>query len=59
LIDLLTPADLAKQLQVPIATLEKWRSRATNNTGPAFIKIGRHIRYDPADVEAWLVTNKT
>jgi predicted DNA-binding transcriptional regulator AlpA len=34
-----------------IATLQKDRVRGT---GPQYVKLGRHVRYRPADVEAWI-----
>jgi excisionase family DNA binding protein len=41
----------AKYLDLPPATLDVWVSRSK---GPRFYKVGRHRRYDPADVRAWL-----
>jgi predicted DNA-binding transcriptional regulator AlpA len=38
------------------STLEKFR--LTGN-GPAFMKIGRAVRYRPADVRAWLAGFRT
>ena len=38
-------------LQVPIATLYQWRH---HRCGPPVFKVGRHLRYDPAAVRAWL-----
>lgn len=38
-------------LRVPVGTLYQWRYR---RTGPRAFKVGRHLRYDPADVRAWL-----
>jgi excisionase family DNA binding protein len=48
---LLTPKDVAELLGVPEGTLEFWRYQ---NRGPAYIKVGRHVRYRPADIEAYL-----
>lgn len=48
---LLTPEDLAAELQVPVKTLYAWRYQST---GPRSIKVGRHIRYRRSDVETWL-----
>jgi DNA-binding transcriptional MerR regulator len=36
---------------IPIGTLDQW---AYKGVGPAYIKVGRHRRYRPEDVEAWL-----
>ncbi|ADL48868.1 MULTISPECIES: AlpA family transcriptional regulator [Micromonospora] len=38
-------------LRVPVGTLYQWRYR---RTGPRAFKVGRHLRYDPADVRSWL-----
>ncbi|BDZ56076.1 helix-turn-helix transcriptional regulator [Agromyces marinus] len=48
---LLTQHELAELLQMPERTLEDWRLRSS---GPAFLKIGRHVRYEFTDVLAWL-----
>lgn len=42
--------DVAAFLGVPIGTLYQWRHRGT---GPRAGRVGRHLRYDPADVRAW------
>lgn len=47
-----TPHEAAEYLGVPIKTLEKWRYI---REGPAFFKVGRHVRYDPEAVRRWLV----
>ena len=54
---LMTLDDVAEYLKVAKATLYSWRCKNENTgpeTGPRAIKIGRHVRYRPADVEAWL-----
>lgn len=43
-------ADLAHREGVPLATVYRWNSEGT---GPAFMRIGRHVRYRLTDVEAW------
>jgi len=48
---LLTIGELAKYLDVPIATVRAWRA---NRTGPRGIRVGKHIRYRSSDVEIWL-----
>jgi excisionase family DNA binding protein len=48
---LLSPAQLAEELGVPITTLYNWRWR---NLGPRSLKVGRHIRYRRADIDQWL-----
>jgi hypothetical protein len=47
-----TVSDTASFLQVPVATLYQWRH---HRCGPPAYKVGRHLRYDPAAVRAWLV----
>ena len=48
---LLTLAEVAEMLGVPVATLYQWRY---HGTGPVGIRVGRHVRYRTADVDAWL-----
>jgi excisionase family DNA binding protein len=48
---LLTIGEVAAYLSVPVRTLYMWR---TNGDGPRGMKVGRHVRYRPEDVEAWL-----
>jgi hypothetical protein len=40
----------ARWLEVSPSTLEKWR---VSGSGPAFIKFGRVVRYDPIDLDAF------
>ncbi|KOG51098.1 DNA-binding protein [Streptomyces virginiae] len=47
----LTPEDLASMLVVPIETIYGWRKK---RTGPPGFRVGRHVRYDPAAVHAWI-----
>lgn len=53
---LLSIVQVAEALAVPEATLRYWRHAGT---GPATIKVGRHVRYRREDVEAWLEANTT
>ncbi|HET6809821.1 MAG TPA: helix-turn-helix domain-containing protein [Acidimicrobiales bacterium] len=48
---LLTPEEVAKLLGVPIGTVYRWNYRGN---GPARLRIGKHVRYRPADVARWL-----
>ena len=49
---MLSPAQLGQRLgDVPLSTIYKWNSEGT---GPRFVKIGKHVRYRPSDVAAWL-----
>jgi predicted DNA-binding transcriptional regulator AlpA len=45
--------DLSEFLGVPVATIYHWRSIGA---GPPGYRVGRHVRYDPDQVRAWLVT---
>ncbi|MBB4667427.1 excisionase family DNA binding protein [Microbacterium marinum] len=48
---LLTQTELAEYLQVPVRTIEDWRTR---DYGPKFLRVGRRVRYRESDVDAWL-----
>lgn len=48
---LMTAQELADYLGVPLGTLYQWR---TKGAAPRAMKVGRHIRFRSADVEAWL-----
>ncbi|MFN7148956.1 MAG: helix-turn-helix transcriptional regulator [Microthrixaceae bacterium] len=52
---LLTQQEAADYLQVPSRTLESWRHR---RTGPAYVRVGRHVRYQRSDVDAWIDKNR-
>lgn len=43
--------DVASYLRVPVETLYRWRKV---KYGPPAARVGRHLRYDPADVRAWV-----
>jgi excisionase family DNA binding protein len=42
---------VAAYLGVPTKTLEQWRYVGK---GPAYAKVGKHVRYRRTDVDAWL-----
>lgn len=52
---LLSPEDVAAYLAIPLKTLYRWRY---HGEGPASYRVGRHVRYKPEDVEAWLDTRR-
>ncbi|WP_338703816.1 helix-turn-helix domain-containing protein [Streptomyces sp. Q6] len=52
---LLTVRQLAEYLDVPIQTLYMWSHLGT---GPTPIKVGRCLRYEPAEVRSWLAASK-
>lgn len=47
----LSSQDLADMLDVPLSTVRKWRVKGT---GPRGFMVGKHLRFDPADVQDWL-----
>ncbi|MFB7373175.1 helix-turn-helix transcriptional regulator [Streptomyces sp. NPDC056222] len=47
----LTPVDVAELLGVPIETIYQWRRK---RTGPRGFRVGRHVRFDPNDIRAWV-----
>lgn len=53
--DLWSVTQTAKFLKVPEGTLYQWRHR---RKGPPAGRVGRHLRYDPADVRAWFHDQK-
>lgn len=48
---LLDPRALAAYLNITEEALEKWRA---SKRGPAFVRVGRLIRYRQSDVDRWL-----
>jgi phage terminase Nu1 subunit (DNA packaging protein) len=51
---LLTEVAAAKLLKLSVRTLQAWRCRSM---GPAFVRVGRAIRYRYSDLIAWLRSN--
>ncbi|MFI9105790.1 helix-turn-helix transcriptional regulator [Streptomyces fildesensis] len=48
----LTPEDLVELLGLPsVETLYTWRKK---RLGPPAFRVGRHLRYDPVAVQAWV-----
>jgi len=43
--------EVSEYLGVPVQTLYSWRAR---RQGPPAARIGRHLRYRWADVDAWV-----
>lgn len=49
---LATPCEVSEALGIPEKTLANWRCQGN---GPKYLKLGgKHVRYDWADVNAWL-----
>ncbi|MFI1160209.1 helix-turn-helix transcriptional regulator [Streptomyces sioyaensis] len=52
----LTPEDLVTLFGLEsVETVYTWRKK---RTGPRGFRVGKHVRYDPADIRAW-VTQQT
>lgn len=49
--ELISIAELAHYLDVPVSTIYLWRSRGD---GPPGFKVGKRVRYRAADVVKWL-----
>jgi excisionase family DNA binding protein len=47
----LTETQVAEQLGLSVATLRAWRHRGR---GPRFLRLGRAVRYLPADLEEFV-----
>ena len=50
---LMTMAEVSELLGIPVSTLYGWRHRGEGSAG---YRIGRHVRYRRAAVEAWIET---
>lgn len=48
---LMTSDQVAELLQIPKRSLDQW---AYLGTGPRFVRVGRHRRYRPSAIDAWL-----
>jgi excisionase family DNA binding protein len=48
---LLSPSEVSRYLGVPLGTLANWRYQGR---GPAFLRVGRHVRYRSEDVATWV-----
>jgi excisionase family DNA binding protein len=53
--EILSAQELANYLQVPMATVYKWRSLGL---GPQGLKAGRHLRFRKAEVDRWLLARQ-
>lgn len=52
---MLKSAQAAERLQLSESTLAKMRM---TGTGPVFLKLGRKVMYQPADLDAWLASKR-
>ena len=53
---LLTPEQVSQILAVPVATLYRWR---LTGYGPKAIKVGKHLRWRAATLDAWLADQES
>jgi hypothetical protein len=51
----ITEAVAAARLGLKVATLRAWRHQ---KRGPAFVRLGRAIRYLPTDLDAFVAANR-
>ena len=47
----LNEQEVAKRLNVSVATLRRWR---LEKRGPMFVKVGSLVRYRPEDLDLWV-----
>lgn len=47
--------EVADLLQVPVKTIYDWRYRGE---GPRPMRLGKYLRFDPADVAVWIDARK-
>ncbi|MFE4452182.1 helix-turn-helix transcriptional regulator [Streptomyces sp. NPDC056796] len=53
----LTPDDLVEMFELPsVETVYQWRRK---RTGPRGFRVGRHLRFDPDDVWAWVDSRRS
>jgi predicted DNA-binding transcriptional regulator AlpA len=53
--EMLDPPELSAAIKVPEKTLAQWRYLGR---GPAYVRVGRHVRYRQVDVDTW-IANQT
>lgn len=51
---LVSPAELAEFLGIPVSTICQWRYRGQ---GPRGYRVGRHVRFRWDDIEHWLASH--
>jgi predicted DNA-binding transcriptional regulator AlpA len=52
---LIKDTEAAKRLGLEVATLRRWR---WSGKGPAFVKVGSAVRYDPAIIDQFIDGNR-
>jgi excisionase family DNA binding protein len=53
--ELLSPAEVAAYLDVPVSTIHFWRGKGQ---GPSVFKVGKRLRFRASDVASWLEEQK-
>ncbi|MCC3303818.1 helix-turn-helix domain-containing protein [Sneathiella sp. HT1-7] len=53
---LISTYEAAKRLGISVRTLERHRQ---NKTGPVFLRLGRRVLYNVAELHRWCEENKT
>jgi predicted DNA-binding transcriptional regulator AlpA len=48
---LISEQEVSTEFGIPVKTLQKWRCAGG---GPPFAKLGRSVRYRPADIETFI-----
>ena len=56
--ELLNETDAADALGVMPRTLRAWRYAESTVTGPAWVKLGRAVRYRRDDINNWIEKNR-
>ena len=54
----LTPEQASTYLQIPVKTLQEWRTERRKGSGPRFVREGLTVRYALKDLEAWAAARK-
>lgn len=54
----LTPEQASVYLQIPLKTLQEWRTSRRKGSGPRYMRDGRVVRYALKDLEAWAAAHK-
>lgn len=53
--EFLTRDEAAEYLGVSVPTMARWASKAV---GPSFYKVGRHTKYRPQDLDAFIESRR-
>jgi hypothetical protein len=53
MVNLITEHEVSKRLNASVASLRRWRLL---KRGPAFLKVGSLVPYQPEELDAWLAS---